>query len=279
VKRPHALGLLLATAALWSTGGILIKSVVWTPLAIAGFRSAVATLVLLALCRPLVLDFSRYQILGALAYTGTVILFVTATKMTTAANAILLQYTAPIWVALFAFRFLGERTRRMDWFAVLLALSGMGLFFGDRLSSSGVWGNVWAIVSGLSFAWLTLFFRKLSSGAIIGAVLLGNILTALICAPFAFNAGWPDGKSVGLLVVMGVFQLALPYFFYAKAIPHVTALGAMMIQFIEPILNPIWVLLILGEKPGRLALVGGAMILGAVVMRSARRIPRRRAAA
>ncbi|MFH1016895.1 MAG: DMT family transporter [Pseudomonadota bacterium] len=279
MKRSHALGLLAATAVLWSLGGLLIKLVVWPPLAIAGFRSAIAALVLWILCRPVRLTFSRYQWGGAIAYAGTVMLFVTATKMTTAANAILLQYTAPVYVAAFAYPFLKERTTKLDWFAILLALSGMLLFFRDRISVSGAWGNLWAIISALTFAWLTLFLRKLKGPETFGAVLLGNVITVVLCSPFMLQVQKPDAVSLFSILGLGVFQLGLSYYLYAKAIQHVRALEAMMVQFIEPILNPIWVLIFVGERPGAFAIVGGIMILTAVAMRTMRGLSKSRALA
>ncbi len=279
MKKSQALGLLVMTAVLWSLGGLLIKSVAWPPLAIAGFRSAIASVVLWLLCRPLHLTGSRYQWGAAVSYAGTVMLFVTATKMTTAANAILLQYTAPLYVGLFAYPFLGERTTKLDWFAILLALSGMLLFFRDRVSAGGTWGNICAIVSALTFAWLTLFLRKLKGPETYGAVFLGNLLTVALCSPFMFQVNKPDVVSLLSLLGLGIFQLGLSYYFFAKAIQHVSALGAMMIQFLEPILNPIWVLLVLGEKPGTFALMGGAMILAAVLVSGLERLSRAPAAA
>jgi drug/metabolite transporter (DMT)-like permease len=267
MKRTSAIGLLLASALLWSTGGFLIKSVDWSPMGIAGTRSAIAALVLFACFRKFEFTWSFAQIGGALAYAGTVILFVTANKMTTAANAILLQFTAPIYVALFGSRYLGERTSRLDWLTIVCALGGMTLFFSDQISARNALGNVLAIVSGVSFAWLVLFLRKQKNGSPMESIFLGNVLAALLCLPFAIGSA-PQPSGWLFLAALGVFQLALPYFFYTKAIKHVSAIEGILVPVVEPILNPVWVLLLMGEKPGPMALIGGAIILFSVLGRT-----------
>jgi drug/metabolite transporter (DMT)-like permease len=122
-------------------------------------------------------------------------------------------------------------------------------------------------VSGISFAWLVLFLRKQKDGSPLESIVLGNVLGALICLPFALGSA-PPLKGWIFLAALGIFQLALAYYLYSKAIKHVSAIEAILVTYIEPVLNPIWVLLLMGEKPGKMALVGGAVILIAVVVRS-----------
>jgi drug/metabolite transporter (DMT)-like permease len=289
----RALVLLAVTAVLWSSGGFLIKLIHWTSLPIAGSRSAVAALCIALLARHLTwnpLKLTRYERLGALAYTSTVMLFVSATKLTTAANAILLQYTAPVHVALFGAWFLGERTTRLDWITLGVVALGMVLFFVEGLSAANMMGNCLAIISGMSFAWLTLLMRKdaqtqhlradttipSNRSPNINAVFWGNILTALVGMPFiieSFVSGTaPSGADawqswLGLLL-LGVFQLGISYMLYGRAIAHVTALEAILIPVIEPLLNPIWVILATGEKPSFYALCGGIIVVAAITMRS-----------
>jgi drug/metabolite transporter (DMT)-like permease len=258
---------LVGAALLWSLGGLLIKSVQWTPLAIAGTRSAIASVVLLLVLGKPRLNWSFAQIGGAVAYAATVILFVTANKMTTAANAILLQYTAPVYVALFGPWFLKERSTRADWATIAVVMGGMLLFFMDRLSPEGFGGNLVAIASGVAFAWLTLFMRKQKAGSPWESAFLGNLLTAAVCLPFYLGSG-PDALSWAALLVLGIFQLGFSYILYAKAIKHVPAVEATLISIIEPILNPVWVLLALGEQPGMWALAGGAVVLSALTFRT-----------
>jgi drug/metabolite transporter (DMT)-like permease len=265
-QRRRAIFFLIAAAVLWSTGGLLIKLVDWNPLAIAGMRSAITAIVLWIYLRRPHFHWSFAQIGGALACSGTMILFVLANKLTAAANAILLQYSAPIYVALFGAWFLKEKATWLDWLTIVFVISGMTLFFLDDLTSGGWWGNICAMLSAISFAWLTLFLRKQKNVSPFESVLLGNILTAFIGLPFMLGA-MPEMKSWIGLVLLGVFQLALPYIFYIAATKHVAALEASLIPVLEALLNPLWVFLLIGETPGWWAVIGGTVVLGAVTAR------------
>jgi len=265
-ERPKALLLLVATATLWSLGGLLIKSVNANPLAIAGTRSAIATVVLLLVLRKPKFTWSFAQIGAALAYAATTILFVTATKTTTAANAIFLQSTAPIYVTLLSAWLLKERIKLLDWITVFIVMGGMVLFFLDNLSTTGILGNVVAATSGISFAFFTIFMRMQKEGSPLESILLGNLLTATIGLPF-LSRSVPNASGWACLMILGVVQLGIPYILYSKAIKHVTALEAILISVIEPLLNPIWVFLMLGEVPGPLALIGGPIVLVAITVR------------
>lgn len=265
-ERPRAILYLAITATFWSIGGLLIKSINAHPLAIAGVRSAIsAVLFLLILGKPKI-NGSAAQIGAAASYTGTVILFVLANKLTTAANAILLQYTAPIYVALLSGWLLKERTRLLDWLTVFIALAGMALFFLDSLSMKGMLGNLVAIVSGITFALQAIFLRMQKEGSPWESVFLGNIFTAIIGLPF-LSLAWPDSTGWLNLLILGVVQLGIPYILYTKAIKHTSALEAILIPVIEPILNPIWVALFIGEKPGLWSFVGGIIVLAAITIR------------
>lgn len=262
-SQPLAILLLVLTAILWSFGGLFIKLVKWNSFAIAGFRSIVASLFILALIRKPKITWSFPKIVGALAYSLTVISFVTATKMTTAANAILLQYSAPIYVAIFSAWFLNEKIKLSDWITIFFVLAGMLLFFIDDINMDNMLGNLIAIFSGIAFAATAIFMRKQKSDSPVESVLLGNIVTAIICLPFMFSSG-PDAKGWGILFLLGIFQLGLSYVLYSIAIKQVTALEATLIPVIEPLLNPIWVFLFTGETPGRWALIGGLVVLVSV---------------
>jgi len=264
--RPKAILFLIITATLWSLGGLLIKSVNSNPLAIAGIRSGIsAILILIATGKPK-FNWSPSQIGAALAYAATVLLFVAANKNTTAANAILIQYTAPVYVALMGAWLLKEKVKLVDWATIVVVIGGMVLFFVDDINTEGVFGNILAAGSGVAFAAFAVFMRMQKEGSPLESVLLGNILTALIGIPFVFQAV-PDAKGWLYLVVLGTVQLGLPYILYAKAIKHVTALEASLIPVIEPILNPVWVFLLLGETPGSWAFVGGLVVIIAVTGR------------
>jgi drug/metabolite transporter (DMT)-like permease len=267
LKKHQAVGLLIFTALLWSFGGVLIKWIQWNPMAIAGTRSGIATIMMLiGLGRPR-FKWSPVLIAGAIAYSATVLLFVVATKWTTAANAILLQYTAPIYVALFSRRFLGERIRWIDWATIVTVLGGMSLFFVTKLSPLGFWGNLCAILSGVAFAWLALLMRKQKDATPMGSVLVGNLLTAVICLPFCTTPPVTSSSWIGLML-LGIFQIGLSYILYSIAIRHVTAIEATLITVLEHILNPIWVSLLIGERPGIWEIAGGIIVLGAMTTRS-----------
>jgi drug/metabolite transporter (DMT)-like permease len=267
MKRTHALLLLILTAFFWSLGGLMIKKVNLHPVAIAGWRSAIAVVFLLLWTRKPKITGSWPQIGCAIAFAGNMFSFIAATKLTTAANAILLQYAAPAYVAVFGIRFLKEYPRRLDWWAVGLTLAGMILFFFDRISLTGMWGNLAGISAGITFAWLILLLRKQKDGSPVESVILGNALTALLALPLLVRY-IPTGQDWIWLVLLGSIQTAVPYIIYSIAIRHVTALEATLVPVIEPLLNPTWAFLFLGEIPGFWAVTGGIIILSAVTLRS-----------
>ena len=162
---------------------------------------------------------------------------------------------------------LGERSTIVDWVTIFILLIGLGLFFIDDLSLDGLTGNILAILSGMSFAALTLLLRKQKDDSPSDSILLGNILTLLIGLPVITTSITFEAKPIILILVLGIFQLGVPYIFYTTAIKHVTALDAIIFPIIEPILNPILVFFILGEALGPWALLGGALVLGGVIIR------------
>jgi drug/metabolite transporter (DMT)-like permease len=264
----RALGFLVLAALCWSLGGLLIKSVGWPPLAVAGGRGLVAGLFLLATNRGLQFRFSRPQVIGALGYAACTVTFCTATKLTTAANAILLQYTAPVWVALFGAWLLREPATRADWWTIVVVLAGMTLFFADGLDVTAVLGNSIAVLSGVCFAAMTIALRRQKDGSPVESIILGNLLAFLVGLPWIVRAPALSASGWAALITLGVVQLGVSYWLYARAIRHVTALEAVLIPVIEPILNPVWVLLTLGERPTLLALGGGVIVLAAVTWRA-----------
>lgn len=268
MKRERAIATLILAGGLWSLGGVLIKSIAWTPLAISGIRSGVAALVMYFFSRNNKITFSKSKILAACFYALVVTLFVLANKYTTAGNAILLQYTAPVYVALFGYMFLKEESTIIDWLTILILLIGLALFFIDKLTLDGIMGNIFAVFSGISFAALTLLLRKQKNDSPSDSVFLGNILTFVICMPFISSGVTIEPKPILLVLVLGVFQLGLPYVLYTNAIKHLTALDAIIFPIIEPILNPTLVFIIIGETLGPWALLGGSMVIGGVTLRA-----------
>lgn len=257
---------LVVTACLWSMGGLFIKIVPWHPLAIASLRSLFAGLLLLLLRGRQPFVFSQGVWLGGLANAGTMLFFVSATKMTTAANAILLQYTAPVFVAIFSYWFLREKIYKIDWLSIGVVFGGLCLFFVDKIDQSGVTGNILAILSGVCFGWQALLLRKYKDASPLDLLIFGSFLTAVVGFPYLLTAPF-TATAVGIVAFLGVFQIGLPYLLYTFSVKHVPAIAAITILMLEPILNPIWVFVALGEKPGWWATVGCVIVLGAITLR------------
>lgn len=249
-------------------GGLFIKLVPWPPLAVAGGRSGIAAAVILIFLGWKNLKFKSGDYVTAIFYALTVTMFVSATKLTTAANAIFLQYTAPVYVIFMAHFYLKEKVKPKDLATVLIVIAGMALFFYEEISLEGFWGNILAIASGVTFAIMTVLFRKRRDAVPLRAIFLGNVFAALALLPFVVQAPPLDFYGLLYLLILGIFQLGAAYIFYAAAVPHVYALETVLVAMLEPVLNPIWVLLTLGETPSIYSITGGAIIIGAVTIRS-----------
>ncbi len=258
---------LVLAAVLWSLGGLLIKLIDWNPLAIAGGRSAIAAIVMMFYIGRPTVQISKNKLFGALAYTGTLICFVSANKLTTSANAILLQFSAPIWVALFSTVFLKEKITKLDWLTIGTVMGGMVLFFMENINGGHVFGNIVAITSGIFFAAMVIFLKLEDNGSPVEITLLGNVFVFLISIPFLFGIELTL-QSILALLALGIFQIGFAYILYTSATPYVSSVEAILIPVIEPLLNPVWVMLFLGEVPGPFALIGGVIIVSAIVIRS-----------
>ena len=264
----RAVLLVAAAALLWSSGGLFIKVAPMPGLAVACGRALVATLFYLAVLRP---DLRKARVTTALAYAGCVVTFVTATKLTTAANAIFLQYTGPAYVLLLSPFILGEPFRPLDAICVLLSLAGMSLFFVDKLEVGQLAGNLLATLSGVFFAFTVLFLRrdaKEGAGDAIPSTTLGNVFAALGTAPFAGALLHVSAVGALVLLYLGVMQLGVSYWMFARGVRRVPAAEASLISMLEPVCNPLWVLLGTGERPGPWSIAGGAVVLGAVALRT-----------
>ena len=267
LNRSSAILLLIITGLLWSTGGFVIKLIAWHPMIIAGLRSGLTALIIVLYNKPSTLRFSYNTWAGAFCYTLMVICFVSANKTTTAGNVILIQFTAPVYVALFGFSFLGEKSTKIDRIAIFIILLGLGFFFIDEISFNQLWGKLLALLSGFGFAGLTLFMRKQKHGRPIDSVLLGNMITFLLCVPFYFDGISYDIRSWSLILFLGIIQLGLPYILYSIAIRHVSALDAIIYPVVEPICSPVFAFLFLGEYMSTTAQIGGALVILGIVGR------------
>ena len=296
INKEHRLagqGAILLCAILWSTSGLFIRLVDCHPMVIAGSRSFFAVLFLLALrlfspfrksnanSKAVILRalIKNAPALGAygLGYASSMILFVIANKLTASANAIMLQYTAPVWAALLGWVFLRERPRSEHWAA--MALVGVGMFFVFRggLAAGSFLGDILALASGVLFAANPVLLRAREDLNPTDIMLFSHITCALVSAPFFFlYPPAPTAKYFLSVVYMGIFQLGMASALFAYGIRRISAVQAMLTATIEPVLNPIWVLLALGEKPALSVIIGGGIIIGAVIFSSTLSALRRR---
>lgn len=282
----------LGAAILFSTGGTAVKATVLSSWQVAGFRCAVAALTLAVLVPGAFRSLSRRTFLVGVFYAATMILYVAANKYTTAANAIFLQSTAPLYVLLLSPRLLGERVRRADfgWMA-LIALALALFFIGDETpyatAPRPALGNLLGACAGVTWAGTILGLRWLGStelqrrGDLRGrpgaaAALAGNLIAFVACLPWAFpvtGAGWGDWATVAYL---GVFQVGLAYVLLTHGLERVPALEASLLLLLEPAASPLWAWIFHGEVPAAWAWVGGALILTATTGKAVTAERRRR---
>jgi len=273
---------LLAAAALFSTGGAAIKGTSFRGFELAGLRSAVAVLAFLAFLPAARAKPRPRELLVSLAYAATLTAFVLANKLTTSANTIFLQSTAPLYVLLLAPLLLREKVRARD-LVLLVAIAGgiACLFFDEQApqatASDPALGNRLALFSGFTWALTMIGLRWLARGgtgtSALGAALWGNALAAVLCLSAAGLRGELTLGSAGLtswllVAFLGVFQIGLAYALVSSAVRHLEAFEVSLLLLLEPVLNPLWTFLFQGERPGPLVLAGGALILGAALARS-----------
>ena len=261
MKQSTSYTILIIAALMWSLGGLFIKLVDLNPMAITGIRSLGAAVVLLIYIKKPKLYWNRYFFSGVIAYSMMVILYVISIRLTTAANAIFLEFTAPIYVVAFCYFLLNERINRFDIFAMVIIFLGMGLFFMDELSFYGFWGNILALLAGVCLALVTVLIRKEKESAF-QIVFFGNVLTAIICFPFIIE-GFNSTTQIDWFIIfgLGIFQLGIPYLLYTTALKYVSALDAILVGMLEPVFNPIWVYIFIGEAMGEWAFIGAALVI------------------
>lgn len=262
---------LVIASILWSTGGLLIKWVDWNPIAIAGIRSGISSLVMIGfwfvLTKKLPKRPDKFVMFGAINYVILVMLFVSANKLTTSANAILLQFTAPIWAMILGAIFFKVKFDKKDILTVVVVFGGMILFFIGDIDGGGLLGNILAVISGISMALMIITLKKVTNHKPLEIVIWGNIFTFIVAMPFYSSIVLTSANITGI-VLLGVFQLGISYIFFTKGIENVTVLEGILIPVIEPLLNPIWVFMGTGEKPSQYALIGGVIVLAAVLYHS-----------
>ena len=268
--------IMLSTALLWSTGGVLIKFIPWGSLTIASLRGLISVTILLAIRLVRLrrgtakkLRFTRYNVAAGAAMFATSSLFLAANKLTTAANAIVLQYIAPILILLYTALVQKRRPTKAEILLTALVFLGCVLAFSDRLGGSGTLGDVLALLSGVTFAALILLSQKKETNAEDGQI-IGCGLSFLCYLPFLFTDTSLafDPASVGAMLALGVLQYTLASILFAKGVKMTHPVAASIILTAEPIMNPVWVFLFLGELPGALAIAGFVLVISAVTLQS-----------
>jgi drug/metabolite transporter, DME family len=270
---------LLGAALLFSTGGAAIKATTLNSWQVAGFRSVIAAAAVFLLMPAARRGWTWHVLPVGVAYASTLVLFVTANKLTTSANAIFLQSTAPLYMLLFGPLLLKEAVRRRDLVFMVPVALGLGLFFvgSDAPSSTATnpaLGNVLATTSGVTWALTLVGLRWLGNraggeGSALPTVVAGNLIAFLACLPAALPvASATTGDWLGV-TYLGVFQIGAAYVLLTAGIRHVPALEASVLLLLEPALNPVWAWLVHGETPGVWSIAGGALILGATLARTA----------
>lgn len=258
----------MAAALIWSTAGVLVKLLEQDAFTILCYRSLYAGLLFLAVFRKEALHFDRRAFLISLFYAPLLICFVTSTKLTTAANAIFLQYLAPAIVLVLEPKLLGIKLKRYNLITVCLCVAGLSFFLIEQKGTGHHWlGDGLATLSGFLLAGLILALRFSNRQQQVSGILLGNIWVVLITLPWFLKAGPPTGQEHVMLAFLGFIQIGVGYLFYTYGQRRITALETSLLSMLEPILNPIWVVIWYGEKPSVWAMVGGAIILLALIGR------------
>lgn len=256
-------------SVLWSISGVLIKLIPWNAMVLAGLRSLISAgvfAVYFVLSRRR-FTVDRRMLRLALMIPAMSICFIFANKLTTAANAIVLQYTAPVFLLLYESLFRKKRFRAGDYWGVAFTMAGVGLFFLDQLKGGALLGNLLAILAGMFFAGTMFSVEDVGEDARLSGLALGHLMTAVVGVPFLFLYGAPMRfESAAAILVLGVFQLGIPYILYGLAASHCPPLTLTLLAALEPILNPVWVFLFIGEAPGRTALLGGVLVLVSVTL-------------
>ena len=266
MKQSKGIFYVLMAAVLFSIGGLCIKMVPWSPLAINGARNLISSIMI-----GIYLKMTHHKIVinpavlfGAVCMTGVTTLYTIANKLTTAANTIVLQFTAPVFVIFFMWIFCKERPKRVDIIATAAVFAGILCFFIDGLSSGNMLGNIVAVLSGVAYAGVFMMnsFEKSDS---LSSIFLGQALSAVTCIWFVFGETDFGVTAVGGILALGIFQVGLAYILMSKGLDEVPAVTASLTTAIEPILNPILVAIFYHEMITPLSFVGAVIVIIAVV--------------
>ena len=256
-----------AAALLFSTGGLLVKLIPWQSLSINSFRSLISVCILFAFAKVTrqKVKFTPGTIAGACIVACSTTLYTAATKLTTAANAILLQFTSPIWVILFMWLIFKEKPKKLDILTSVIVFCGIGCFFLDGLGSGDMVGDCLAVLAGICYGWIFML-NKIPGGDPLSSTLLGHGLAAIVGLPSLLQETQFDSRTLTAAVIMGVFQLGIAYIFLTVGIKYAPPVSASLVTGIEPILNPLMVAVVVGETITGLSLVGGAIVFVTIMV-------------
>ncbi len=268
-RKNRAMLLMVITAAMWSLGGIFIKLISWSPFLIAGIRSGISGSIMATYMAATHTRFklNKYSVLAGVGLAFSATLFTIANKLTTAANAIVLQYTAPIFILIISALFFKQKMQKQDVLVVCITMGGMVLFFLDQLSPGNMLGNVFGILAGIFLAQMFVMVGRGGDddATRMSGIMIAHVLTLLIGLPI----GIPQTTEIAAIeivyvIILGVFQLGIPYVLYGIASRDCPPLACSLIGMLEPLLNPVWVAIFIGEVPGPFALVGAVIIIATV---------------
>lgn len=256
------------TAILWSSGGLFIKLISLDSMELSFFRCAIAAVVFALMFRKRILKLNPLALLNSLAYAAVLILFVIATKTTTAANAIFLQSTAPIYVLIFEPILAKTKWDKINIITIAVCFIGMILFFMGDLTPGDIKGNIAALLAGVAFATFFLGMKKNKPQYGESSIFYGNVIVALFCIPFVTDLTSISLQDFAMVSFLGVFQIAFAYALFSYGLKRIIAVEASIISMFEPVLNPIWVFIGYGEVPSFYAIIGGIIIITAISART-----------
>jgi drug/metabolite transporter (DMT)-like permease len=267
-KHQQGLIAVVVAAILWSSGGLLIKLVTLTPMQISFFRCSVAAITFAIIFRNKILQYNRLTVLNSFFYAGVLFFYVIAMKKTTAANAIFLQSTAPIYVLIFEPIINKTRYDKNNFITIGICFLGMILFFLGDLSPGQFEGNIYGLMAGILFAAFFLGMKKNERKFQESSIFLGNIIVAFICVPFIFTNDDLTFSDLWMVSFLGVFQIAIAYAFFSFGLKRVLAVEASIISMVEPVLTPFWVFIGYREVPSTATIIGGFIIIVAISVRT-----------
>lgn len=268
-KKNKAVLEMLICATLWSIAGIFIKLIPWNGFVVAGMRSLIAGITLFAAIRIMGYEYilNKKTIIAGIFSGLTYISFVCANKLTTAANAIVLQFISPVFIVIYSAFLFKKPVRKQDLAVVIFTLIGITLFFLDKLEAGYILGNIVAIGAGMFMAGMYVAVGEIDEEERFSGILNGQILTFLVGLPFMI-ATKPVFTPVAVvsILILGIFQLGIAYVLYVKSCRYCPPLACCLLGAVEPLLNPVWVFLFDGERPGIFALFGSAIVIVSVTV-------------